>query len=835
MQSFSDLNFFSNNTIIQFEDLRQGTVVFDRPLTLIVDQETTYTSRQVTMPFAFDLVEIVNPQVSQPRLIVTVIANDQSFVDLTVITFPNAPADLVFGTQGNSVVVSGFTNTLEFRNINPPLITFPENFASAQLLFVEFRFEFFDQALSQLQSFAYDFYDVEYYYNAKLDARFAFTTQANAVLQAICAAVSSADLFATAFEALSAASEFVYDSGQTQLVTGTPVAFAQAPGAIVYTLTVTPSELTTVNSLSSSGTGGTSSFNTTTKELTITGLIQEVNSHLTAISLSSSEQELDYTFTYIIVSDVGKIGQVVQPIKARSILFLGTVDSISYDEDIPFVIASVPFITDTDQDGLGTYTYTITPSTVNAVLIMSTSGSEGTSVFDSSLKSLTLTGTRSQVNSRLTQVSVTPSADFTQNFSFAYQVTTPLNQVAQKVQSVFIGLTHEEVSDISVNRSVFTNTTNFPFATTQYFIAQTQLVGSYSRTSTPYIVTSGQQSWNTDLVPRFGTGSLQFGQELPDDQIEDRLIFTPGVDVNLADFTIELWYLDVRITAGSSVDRFSGVLFDSHEAPVSNFPDFPDPSTSGLAIWLSTAGGGSEAADCRVYVNGFEVFYATTFPADQQWHHIAVSRTGSTNRVFQDGIQIGTFNNSSQITLRSTDGFAFGLGRGFMAEYTGGSGAISLDTQDFRGYFDDTRISNTGVYNTNFIPGGLGTSPNSVYFWNWDGVDEQFPPNAPSSFSGLAQTLVQTTPQITDQDTTDPTYTIQFTCPQNYGTFNLDGVTSNSITFTGTKSQCNAKFSQITFTLFNATNGVIAYNQQKNNVTQLNQNIQFVGSAAVAN
>lgn len=75
-----------------------------------------------------------------------------------------------------------------------------------------------------------------------------------------------------------------------------------------------------------------------------------------------------------------------------------------------------------------------------------------------------------------------------------------------------------------------------------------------------------------------------------------------------------------------------------------------------------------------------------------QWHHIAVSTTGNTTRLFVDGVERDS-NPNNHFHLNSSN-VALNIGERYHSGY---SGFIIAD-------FDQMRLSNTGRYNANFTP-----------------------------------------------------------------------------------------------------------------------------------
>lgn len=179
MKSFAQLNNYAGQTL-DVEDARPARVVLDRPRSLILNQPTVYTTNVVEMPLIFSITEIINYQTALPKFIVTVISNDSSVVDNTTVSWPTQPTGLTFSTQGDSIIVTGFETPEEFNQLSPPTITFPTDYETASLLYVNFRLEWFDQESGDTAFVSYDIFDPATYFEAVLISNSGFEIIANA-------------------------------------------------------------------------------------------------------------------------------------------------------------------------------------------------------------------------------------------------------------------------------------------------------------------------------------------------------------------------------------------------------------------------------------------------------------------------------------------------------------------------------------------------------------------------------------------------------------------------------------------------------------------------------
>jgi hypothetical protein len=112
-----------------------------------------------------------------------------------------------------------------------------------------------------------------------------------------------------------------------------------------------------------------------------------------------------------------------------------------------------------------TYTATLAKGTVS-VFDVTTNVS-----YNNSIKTLTLTGTKSQINDRLFGLSINTSVDYADNFSLIYELVTPRSTAATKVQLLVCGSNDTEVTNMNITRSYVSNTASSIFSTNIPFIS----------------------------------------------------------------------------------------------------------------------------------------------------------------------------------------------------------------------------------------------------------------------------------------------------------------------------------------------------------------------------
>jgi len=136
-----------------------------------------------------------------------------------------------------------------------------------------------------------------------------------------------------------------------------------------------------------------------------------------------------------------------------------------YDEDFPLLLTGYPQVTnDEDTNPSSVYTVEVFPTLTAAVSTLSSAGSGGTSSFNSGTKKLTLVGTKTQVNSHLAAITLTPATDYAVDFVLNYRVTNPISSLQTTVtQNLLISGFNSETSNLNINRSYTENKVNTLF------------------------------------------------------------------------------------------------------------------------------------------------------------------------------------------------------------------------------------------------------------------------------------------------------------------------------------------------------------------------------------
>jgi hypothetical protein len=202
---------------------------------------------------------------------------------------------------------------------------------------------------------------------------------------------------------------------------------------------------------------------------------------------------------------------------------------------------------------------------------------------------------------------------------------------------------------------------------------------------------------------KFGGASALFdgtGDYLQTNTSSDYLLGT-------GDFTVECWF---RI-AGNSAQAQDGNRYASLFAITNG-----NLAANSVGLSLVILGNSSTTGTgIQLYknTNTEENITATVSISQTTWHHAAVSKSGSSVRIFFNGTQVGSTTTSSTIWGSST--FFGRIGRLFDTGFI----------DDINGHIDELRLSNTARYTTNFTP---STTPfvndaNTLLLIHADGPD----------------------------------------------------------------------------------------------------------------
>ena len=187
--------------------------------------------------------------------------------------------------------------------------------------------------------------------------------------------------------------------------------------------------------------------------------------------------------------------------------------------------------------------------------------------------------------------------------------------------------------------------------------------------SNAFTVTANGDAQISTTESKFGGSSLYF------DGVGDYLTVPTSSDLSFdGDFTIEFWM------------KTSSFDFDSFARRVISF----GPNIAGALELIFYTGAAS--SNISVWSNNSLLITGNIAAATGNWVHIALARSGTTMKLFVDGVQSGS-DSTTSTNFNAADTYGLTIGR-----YQAGNG-------HFNGYLDDLRITK-GVarYTTGFTP-----------------------------------------------------------------------------------------------------------------------------------
>jgi hypothetical protein len=421
VNSLANLNSYSND-FLTFNDERDTTYQFDR--TSPDDQTVNvYENQTHSVPVGINITGLFNANAVTYSIDLNNLAG-------TTATWPNlsglGTGNLSVESAANVYTVSGIISTIDWEIVKSPVINMGANPPNSWE------------------------YDCTINYDETESKTWTVSVQV------------------TQLDQLTSASDYYYNANVADIVLNTPTYYdlgvAEYDDA-TFTLTVAPSVTTTVSTMSSTGVGGTSTFNGTTKTLTVVGNSTSISTHLGNITLTPTTGNADtYNLIYNLANpDSGFTTVRSQYVRPLDNIYLTEATPIYFDPNTSEVLTGVPVITALTLPVESTYTMTISSTTSGAIDTLSSTGSGGTSSFSNLTKTLTLTGTKAEINSHLANVTYQPGVDFSSDFQMRYALTLPDTNTAVKLQG-FFSSGADEVSNLDVIRNLITETPAALFA-----------------------------------------------------------------------------------------------------------------------------------------------------------------------------------------------------------------------------------------------------------------------------------------------------------------------------------------------------------------------------------
>lgn len=661
MNSLTDLNNYNNSTSFTYTDDRYARVIFDRATpnnqTIVVNEGSTFA-----LPVGIEMTDIINFASSVPSLKVDI---RSVYGDGVRVNWPTVPAsstvthpstDPSTGTITDGVYkISGFQSVSEWNTIKAPNIELPTNLPNAFFgnFTITVTIDYFDanEGAQQLQ------YTV---------------------------AVSVLDV-----QIMTTPLPTVYDPSTTTFVDNAPQiqSFAVYSGA-TWTLTATPATTTTIDNFSLfPSPGGLFTFNSGTKGFTMIGSRTDINDALAnRLRITSTAVESDFILYYTLANDIDStVDTKTQTFRNSSVEFLSNPSDFYYTEDTSTLLTGNSVVNDLDNDGSGTYTVTVTPASTDDVYTMSTSGTGGTSSFNNSTKVLTITGTRTQVNSHLDTITIQPEEDVDYLFQLTYSVTTPSSDTASKAQSLIAGSNDNEITNMNVTRSYNSNQANLIFSSDTPQITDFDTTGN--DTYTIYLSSSLGDFGHTGTT--FATNYSYSGTRAQVNAIFSQIYFYPTANVS-SDGTIDFELHkngNTSVTHTISITGNVGPGFNNARtieflSTQTYTPSVDDVKYAEVKEYTLVGGGGGGSAGGG---GGGQVIYSSTpFSLSNTTYTITVGAGGSAGNADLTASGGTSGSNGGDTTAFSFTAFGGGGGGAWTSSspFAGAQGGYSYDTSN---------------------------------------------------------------------------------------------------------------------------------------------------------
>jgi hypothetical protein len=770
MNSFQDLNAYSAASTIEFDDLRPSNVLFDLATTPTPNAVNIFEGENHNVPYTINITDIINYQACT----ITYNINISGLPAGTVVEWPTLPAYMTSSVASGVYSVTGFKTPTDWTTVRSPVVNIPDDIAGTYVYPVSIV-----------------------YFNGAVENTKSWNVTVNI----------------TAVDEMSGANTFDFFSSTTSTISGTPL-IIDNDVAKTYTLTITPSRTASVSTLSSSGAGGTSTFNGSTKVLTLVGTKTQVNSHLAVISFASTSSTNDLTLTYLLTNNLNAVTDTrIQTLRCLDLLYLTNTrtPSVYYNEDIVKNIQGGPLVTDSAYDGSGAYTITVTPSTVAAVSTMSATAQAVT-------KTITNTGgvkiktAQSKfggasayfpgLGTDLITVSDSPAFNFSNNdFTVEFWIRPdygfPSGGIMNKVgYSVFGGHLGWSIAIQDYKVEFFYGTpspVNYSPLVAVFKIGQSAQLTSNTWSHIAFTYENGVfKTFTNGVLTQTTPGIGQIAQSESLLQIGKGYYGSQGDGNNSGQWAGTWnWISDpTQYTNGS----FVGYLDEIRISKIARYTATFTPATSAFTA--------DNFQSLLIHANGAND--STAFTDDTT----GLTLTGTSS-----------FNNSTKVlTLSGTRDAVNNL-----VDYISLTPATDYRQNFTLSYTVTTPRSSTATKTQQLLIGVADTDISNM------NITRSYVANNPNYiFSTL-------TPVIGDTDTSG-SFTVSLSCSSSLGSFatnrNTALPTTRNISFTGTKAACNAWFATVIF-YPNAgvtASGNITYTQSKNGTQQVSLAFTIIGS-----
>jgi hypothetical protein len=690
MNSLEELNQWNLGTSVTYTDQRIAGVYFDRAAavnqSVIANEGSTFIS-----PVGIEITDIANNNIT----LLTYTIDISNAPTGTTVSWPTIPSEMTVLTPTDTTYRIQYINSAaDWDIVKNPIFDMPNEYVGT----------------------------------------FSYTATLNYIDGNLGAQSKSWTIAATVVELtiLNLPLETSYNKSDDTIVSNPPQILYDDdyPGAI-WTLVATPSDNSAILTwYTTSTSGGTFNFNADTKVFTVSGTKTQVNAHLNNLYIRANSSTVDFFMNYVLSNNQdASTDTKTQIFKNKDIEYLSNPTQINvlYSEDSFVQITGMPLITDTSYVGLGNYTIAVTPASASAIKLISSNGSGGTVNFDNSTKVYTIVGTKTQVNSHLLALTITPANDFDGVLPINYILSTPSLNSANKLQNLVCNSNDIEITNMNVSRTYVANNENLLFSSDTPFISDSDTDNSKIYTIT-FNCSFGE--WSFDNITNSNPISFS-GTRSECDSKFSSLRFYPNVDVSSnGTFT----YTQIKqgvtqtvltVSLNGSPGSYSGVRDINFLVTSTWTPTISDYKYGKIGNLLVVGGGGGGAIGGG---GGGQVKQTTDILLNYSTYNITIGTGGTSGNA-------GTNSSAFEITAvgggpgvsfnggysYAPDGTLYNGGIGTSNPYRGGGGAgsggaVSRGRNDLNPYTsgDTVRAGNGGIGYLANIWGNTGDSVGDI-------------------------------------------------------------------------------------------------------------------------
>lgn len=163
-----------------------------------------------------------------------------------------------------------------------------------------------------------------------------------------------------------------------------------------------------------------------------------------------------------------------------------------------------------------------------------------------------------------------------------------------------------------------------------------------------------------------------------------------GALIGTGDFTLEWWVKSTYIPPTTS------------NRPPRIFSALANDNSNSLTVWVSRGDawdGPAGSISLALPTGGGVVVNTGVSVADGAWHHVAISRTSGTSRIFLDGILKQSAADATSYSQWAATGFYIACG-----DYLAGSSTSATTSTFYSATVDEVRMCRHGLYSADFAP-----------------------------------------------------------------------------------------------------------------------------------